>query len=152
VRRLDITDTCEVRLGHPDAGPVVSCTIADAPGHETAGAAASATAVWSSQRTVWGDRAPSAIMALPAKALSIGRSPDSDIVVADLSVSRRHAELRRSPGGGYEIADLGSHNGTFLNGQRITTPAEVTESRRHRHRPGHFPPRRRPPAGIRGRR
>ena len=48
-------------------------------------------------------------------------------MVADLGVSRRHAELRRRPGGEYEIADLGSHNGTFLNGQRITT-ATVTEA------------------------
>lgn len=31
-------------------------------------------------------------------------------------VSRRHAELRALPGGGYEIVDLGSHNGTYLNG------------------------------------
>ena len=42
------------------------------------------------------------------------------------SVSRYHAELRRVPRGGYEIVDLDSHNGTFLNGQRISS-APVTE-------------------------
>ena len=48
------------------------------------------------------------------------------MVVADLRVSRHHAELRRS-GGEYEITDLGSQNGTFVNGQRITQ-AMVTEA------------------------
>jgi len=125
VRRLDITDSCQVRLGHPEAGPVVSCSITDTP-DRGAPAQPSATAVWSAQRTA-GDRFPSAVMRLPAKVLRIGRAGDNDIVVADLGVSRRHAELRRLPGGEYEIADLGSHNGTFLNGQRITK-GTVTEA------------------------
>ena len=55
---------------------------------------------------------------LPSRLLRIGRSADNDIVVADLGVSRYHAELRRTRRG-YEIADLDSHNGTFLNGQQI---------------------------------
>jgi len=123
---VEITDSCQVRLGHPDAGPVLACAIADAAG-PGAPAGGSATAVWSAQRTMLADRSPSAVMPLPAKATSIGRAQDNDIVVADLGVSRRHAELRRAPGGGYEIADLGSHNGTFLNGQRVNT-AMVTEA------------------------
>ena len=125
VRRVEITDSCQVRLGHPDAGPVISCSITDPPDGD-ASAEPTATAVWSAQRTA-GERFPSAVMPLPAKVLRIGRSAGNDVVVADLGVSRRHAELRRSPGGDYEIADLGSHNGTFLNGQRITT-ATVTEA------------------------
>jgi ABC-type multidrug transport system ATPase subunit len=118
VRHVEITDSCQVRLGHPDAGPIVSCSITETP-DRGASAQPSATVRWSAQRT-GGDRFPSAIMPLPAKVLRIGRSADNDMVVADLGVSRRHAELRRLPGGEYEIADLGSHNGTFLNGQRIT--------------------------------
>jgi ABC-type multidrug transport system ATPase subunit/pSer/pThr/pTyr-binding forkhead associated (FHA) protein len=51
--------------------------------------------------------------------MSIGRSRDNDIVVADLLASRRHAELYVGRGG-VEIADLDSANGTFVNGQRIT--------------------------------
>lgn len=49
----------------------------------------------------------------------LGRDPSSDIVIDDLLVSRRHAEVRRLPDGRHEIEDLGSRNGTFLNGHRV---------------------------------
>jgi len=70
-------------------------------------------------------RPPSAVMRLPVKVLRIGRATDNDVVVADLGVSRYHSELRRGVSG-YEIVDLGSHNGTFVNGQRVSA-APVTE-------------------------
>ena len=65
-------------------------------------------------------RPPSVIRSLPATLLRIGRAADNDVVVPDLGVSRHHAQLRKTGSDGYEIADLDSHNGTFLNGQRIT--------------------------------
>jgi ABC-type multidrug transport system fused ATPase/permease subunit len=67
------------------------------------------------------DRRPTARMKLPAKALRIGRMHDNDVVLSDLNVSKRHAELRKSPTGSYEIVDLGSHNGTFVNGQPVSS-------------------------------
>ncbi|MFD8595913.1 FHA domain-containing protein [Kitasatospora sp. NPDC059646] len=51
------------------------------------------------------------------RTIRIGRALDNDIVVSDLQVSRHHAELRQLPDGRWEIVDLGSHNGIFLNGQ-----------------------------------
>src|SRR3984885_5553576 len=52
--------------------------------------------------------------------LRIGRAPDNDLVVDDLIVSRYHAELRGTPDGHYEITDLGSPNGTYVNGRRVS--------------------------------
>ncbi|MFF0215254.1 FHA domain-containing protein [Streptomyces vinaceus] len=72
-------------------------------------------------------RRPTTVRPLPARtAVSIGRAPANDLVIDDLVVSRRHAELRALADGTYEITDLGSHNGTFLNGIR-TDRAPVTE-------------------------
>lgn len=50
--------------------------------------------------------------------LSIGRLPECTITLNDPNVSRRHAEIRPS-GAGYRITDLGSTNGTLVNGRRI---------------------------------
>ena len=48
----------------------------------------------------------------------IGRSPECDVFLDDVTVSRRHAEIVRE-GGAYVIRDLGSLNGTFVNRHRI---------------------------------
>ncbi|MFE2510526.1 FHA domain-containing protein [Streptomyces naganishii] len=65
-------------------------------------------------------RRPTAVRPLPARTLRIGRADDNDLVVDDLIVSRRHAELRAREDGGHDIVDLGSHNGTFLNGTPVS--------------------------------
>ena len=56
----------------------------------------------------------------PATTIRIGRTPDNDIALPLLDVSRHHAELRRNPDGSFEIIDLNSHQGTYVNGKRIT--------------------------------
>ncbi|HEX6724396.1 MAG TPA: FHA domain-containing protein [Gaiella sp.] len=50
----------------------------------------------------------------------IGRSPECDVFLDDVTVSRRHAEIVQE-GGAYVIRDLGSLNGTFVNRHRIET-------------------------------
>ena len=63
-------------------------------------------------------------LALPPRAATIGRSIECDCVVSEASVSRRHAELRRV-GEGWLVRDLGSRNGTRLNGVRVTAETEA---------------------------
>lgn len=52
-------------------------------------------------------------------AISIGRSPDNDIQIRDSYISRNHFVLWKS-GRRYLLKDLGSGNGTFVNGHRIS--------------------------------
>jgi len=48
----------------------------------------------------------------------LGRHPDSDISLDDISVSRRHAEIRRDTDE-YVLRDVGSLNGTYVNQRRV---------------------------------
>jgi putative serine protease PepD len=56
----------------------------------------------------------------------IGRDPDCDLVLDDTLVSRRHAEIERREDGRTYVSDLGSTNGTLLNGRRIATAEPFT--------------------------
>lgn len=68
---------------------------------------------------------PRAVLEMGAEAieldrsvLTIGRLPDRDLVLDDARVSRAHAELRRS-GQTFRVVDVGSANGTFVNGTQV---------------------------------
>src|ERR1700722_18052446 len=188
VRQVPITGSCLVRLGHPEDGPPVSCSlgrspagrgntaVADPPSAAPAAPPAAPPVTpspayqvsppaqarsaqappaqappaqapptrppaptpraqqpsdpWPGLKNVPESqvlqRPPSAVMRVTTTVLRIGRAADNDVVVSDLSVSRYHAQLRRTTRGSFEVVDLESHNGTFLNGQRISA-APVTE-------------------------
>jgi pSer/pThr/pTyr-binding forkhead associated (FHA) protein len=51
--------------------------------------------------------------------LRLGRAADNDVVVRDPTVSGHHAELVGGPAAGFDLVDLGSRNGTFVNGRRV---------------------------------
>ncbi|MCA9992307.1 MAG: protein kinase, partial [Anaerolineales bacterium] len=50
--------------------------------------------------------------------ITIGRAEDNDVVLSDSTVSRHHASMERTPAG-WQIVDLGSTNGTYLDGARL---------------------------------
>ena len=62
---------------------------------------------------------PGQRLVLHGETWSIGRSTDADILVDDITVSRRHATLERELGGGVCVKDEGSLNGTYVNGHRV---------------------------------
>ncbi|MFF4605707.1 FHA domain-containing protein [Streptomyces sp. NPDC001339] len=67
-----------------------------------------------------GDRSPTTFHRLDlGRVMRIGRALENELVVSDLQVSRHHAEFRATPDGRFEIRDLGSHNGTYVNGQPV---------------------------------
>ncbi|MBD0420976.1 FHA domain-containing protein [Streptomyces sp. TRM S81-3] len=69
---------------------------------------------------VYGDRSPTTFHQFSlGRVMRIGRALENDLVVSDLQVSRNHAEFHATPDGRMEIRDLGSHNGTYVNGQPI---------------------------------
>ncbi|MFI8882370.1 FHA domain-containing protein [Streptomyces sp. NPDC053813] len=70
--------------------------------------------------SVYGDRSPTTFHRLDlGRVMRIGRALENELVVSDLQVSRHHAEFHATPDGRFEIRDLGSHNGTYVNGQPL---------------------------------
>ncbi|WP_280702166.1 FHA domain-containing protein [Kitasatospora sp. GP82] len=115
VRHLDVGPGTTVRFGSPEDGPTATLRAVHAPT-----AVAPAVPGTSALASITGSRRPpTTVRPLPARIVRIGRATDNDLVIPDLSVSRHHAELRAVPDGHYEIADIGSHNGTYLNGQPV---------------------------------
>ncbi|MEU8701077.1 FHA domain-containing protein [Streptomyces sp. NPDC048680] len=88
--------------------------MANTPGSGGAGGAAGAP-------PVYGDRSPTTFHQVAlGRVMRIGRALENELVVSDLQVSRNHAEFHAAPDGRFEIRDLGSHNGTYVNGQPLS--------------------------------
>src|SRR5262245_50423443 len=66
------------------------------------------------------DGASSLIIALPPTGtVTVGRAPECEVRLGDAACSRRHAHLHIDDGA-LTLEDLGSHNGTRVNGERVT--------------------------------
>ena len=78
---------------------------------------------------------PNLVFELDKPSYVIGREAGNDLVIEDPQVSRRHAQLTQQ-GNSYLIEDIGSTNGTYVNGKRVTAPTLLTEWRHGR--PGRY--------------
>ena len=61
---------------------------------------------------------------------TIGRGKDNDIVIKDHCISRNHAILQSTETGDFYLIDLGSRNGTFVNGRRVAIPVTIHDKDR----------------------
>jgi len=59
------------------------------------------------------------------KVITFGRSSQSNVVINDIKVSRVHCQIIQHDNGSFGIADFGSTNGTYVNGQRITGEVQL---------------------------
>ncbi len=122
VTRLEITSPYVVHFGHPEDGPVLRFELTAPEPPRPAGPAGGHGFEAHPMDTTFMPgvlREPTSRLRIQSKVMKIGRRPDNDIVVNDLGVSKQHAELRTSQTGRFQIIDLGSHNGTFVNGTRV---------------------------------
>jgi hypothetical protein len=99
--------------------PASSDTMIFSHPEREADAPASATRAYLLVRT---DGASPVQFDLGGALISIGRASDNDVIVDDAMVSRHHCQLRLQHGA-YSFADLGSRNGSFVNGQQVSQVA-----------------------------
>ncbi|MEU8993094.1 FHA domain-containing protein [Streptomyces sp. NPDC048558] len=116
IREWNVGPGTVIRFGNPSDGP--RAVLLDRPDPPAAPEHPSAIAMPGLTGTF---RRPTSVRPLPTHTVRIGRAADNDLVIDDLVVSRHHAELHALADGTYEIADLGSHNRTYLNGSPVTT-------------------------------
>ncbi|OZD09290.1 ABC transporter [Rhodococcus sp. 06-235-1A] len=94
----------DIRLGDPRSGPLLTIVPNTEPPDSTAYVLAR----------------PNVPITVPKSGLTLGRADDNDVVVSDVLVSRRHARVSAGPDG-LSIEDLGSMNGTYVGGHRVTS-------------------------------
>jgi pSer/pThr/pTyr-binding forkhead associated (FHA) protein len=112
----NVIDDAGERLRADEPMPPSSDTMVFArPGHE-AQAPSSARRAYLLVQT---DGAPPVQFDLGGPLISIGRASDNDVIVDDALVSRHHCQLKLQHGA-YSFADLGSRNGSFVNGQPVS--------------------------------
>ncbi|MEX1177359.1 MAG: FHA domain-containing protein [Nitriliruptor sp.] len=68
---------------------------------------------------------PPAVRPLGKQPITLGRAHSVDIVIDDVYASDEHAQLAPDGDGGWNVRDLGSTNGTFLNGAKLTHPVPI---------------------------
>ena len=64
---------------------------------------------------------------LTAPVVVVGRAQDADLRLSDTGVSRRHLEIHLDAAGAPSVVDLGSTNGTTVNGRRVTVPTPLSD-------------------------
>jgi ABC-type multidrug transport system ATPase subunit/pSer/pThr/pTyr-binding forkhead associated (FHA) protein len=112
VESFRVEQPTTVRLGDAESGPWLQLAPIETPVEAPSLDQVPPPAPRPGERTV--------LYPLKATVVTIGRSPSCDVVLDDPLVSRKHAELRGLEGGRWQLRDLGSYNGTFVNGRRVT--------------------------------
>lgn len=112
----------------PEAGEAdgqAGATGSEPETRKTAGISGAFNASGPTLALVWGAGATAAsVWTLKAPVTTIGRDASCGITLPDDSVSRVHAQITRQPKG-YFVVDLDSSNGVFLNGDLVTSPAQI---------------------------
>lgn len=115
----NVVDVAEEQNPEPMPAPPSDQTMVLArPGHEP-GTPDSASRAFLLVHT---DGAPRVRFDLGGALISIGRASDNDVIVDDPEVSRHHCQLKLQHGA-YSLADLGSRNGSWINGQPVSEVA-----------------------------
>jgi len=115
----NVVDDTADQAGHPREAIPASDTIVFArPGHD-APSPDSARRAYLLVRT---DGTPAVQFDLGGPLITIGRASDNDVILDDPEVSRHHCQLKLQHGA-YSLADLGSRNGSWVNGDQVTEMA-----------------------------